>query len=67
MDVYQGKQKAERHFGMFALYVSFFPQIVSGPIARSEDMLPQFHDTLVYDQELFCVGVERILLGLLKK
>ena len=34
IDVYRGKQEAERHFGIFALYVAFFPQLVAGPIER---------------------------------
>jgi len=43
IDVYQGKRRAERHLGIFALYVSFFPQLVAGPIERSTSLLPQFH------------------------
>ncbi|MCZ4336700.1 MBOAT family O-acyltransferase [Shewanella colwelliana] len=40
-DVYLGKIKAERHLGYFCLYVSFFPQLVAGPIERSRSLLPQ--------------------------
>lgn len=43
IDVYRGKQSPERHLGIFALYVSFFPQLVAGPIERSTHLLPQFH------------------------
>jgi D-alanyl-lipoteichoic acid acyltransferase DltB (MBOAT superfamily) len=42
IDVYRGKQAAERHPGLFALYVSFFPQLVAGPIERAGNLLPQF-------------------------
>lgn len=42
IDVYRGVKKPERHFGIFALYVSFFPQLVAGPIERSVKLLPQF-------------------------
>ncbi len=42
IDVYRGKIKTERHFGIYALYVSFFPQLVAGPIERSTRLLPQF-------------------------
>jgi len=42
IDVYRGQQKAERHLGIFALYVSFFPQLVAGPIERPGRLLPQF-------------------------
>jgi len=41
IDVYFGKQKAERHLGYFALYVSFFPQLVAGPIERYSRLAPQ--------------------------
>jgi D-alanyl-lipoteichoic acid acyltransferase DltB (MBOAT superfamily) len=41
IDVYRGVQKAEPHFGYFALYVSFWPQLVAGPIERSTSLLPQ--------------------------
>lgn len=43
IDVYRGKQSPEQHLGIFALYVSFFPQLVAGPIERSTHLLPQFH------------------------
>lgn len=41
VDVYRGKMKAERHFGYFALYIAFFPQLVAGPIERAGALLPQ--------------------------
>jgi alginate O-acetyltransferase complex protein AlgI len=43
IDVYRGDIPAERHLGRFALYVSFFPQLVAGPIERAGRLLPQFH------------------------
>lgn len=43
IDVYRGVQKPEHHLGIFALYVSFFPQLVAGPIERSIHLLPQFY------------------------
>ncbi len=43
-DVYTGKIKAERHFGQYALFVTFFPNILSGPIERAANMLPQFKE-----------------------
>lgn len=42
IDVYRGRKEAERHLGIFALYVAFFPQFVAGPIERSTHLLPQF-------------------------
>ncbi len=44
IDVYRGRQEAERHLGLFALYVCFWPQLVAGPIERSQSLLPQFRE-----------------------
>ncbi len=43
IDVYRGRIEPEKHLGMFALYVTFFPQLVAGPIERSTSLLPQFY------------------------
>lgn len=67
VDIYKEKQKAEQSFFQFALYASFFPQIISGPISRPDELLPQFAGGLTYQSTLFYEGVERILLGLFKK
>lgn len=61
------KRKPETHVGYYLTYVLFFPQIVSGPIARSEDFLPQIREGLVFEKTLFLEGLCRILLGLFKK
>ena len=42
IDVYNNKTPAQKHLGVFAVYVSFFPQLVAGPIERSNHLLPQF-------------------------
>src|SRR6202012_855592 len=44
IEVYRGNQKAERHLGIYALYVMFFPQLVAGPIERPQNILHQFHE-----------------------
>ena len=44
IDVYRGSIKAEHHFGWYALFVSFFPQLVAGPIERPENLLPQLKE-----------------------
>ena len=44
IDVYRGRLATERHLGYYALFVSFFPQLVAGPIERSTVLLPQLHD-----------------------
>lgn len=51
IDVYRGTIKPERHFGIFALFVMFFPQLVAGPIERSENLLPQFYEKHKFDFE----------------
>ena len=53
IDVYKGVTKPEKHFGIFAVYVSFFPQLVAEPIERSERLLPQFHQTIEPSKKTF--------------
>jgi len=67
IDVYRGDQEPTRSLLDFALYVSFFPQLIAGPIVRSRDFLPQLvkrDRTHAVDVE---VGLARIATGLLKK
>ncbi len=63
IDVYRGKQEPERHLGIFALYVSFFPQLVAGPIERSQHLLPQFHQTFSLDEARIGAGFRTMLWG----
>ena len=67
IDVYQGKRDAERHLGIFALYVSFFPQLVAGPIERSTHLMPQFFENHRVDFERIRSGLRLILWGIFKK
>ena len=67
IDVYRGKKEPERHFGKFALYVSFFPQLVAGPIERSERLLPQFHRKVEFNYERIRDGFVLATWGLFKK
>ncbi|MEG2377640.1 MAG: MBOAT family O-acyltransferase [Clostridia bacterium] len=67
IDVYRGKTKVERHFGIFALFVSFFPQLVAGPIERSENLLPQIRKLQYFDIARVTGGLRIILWGLFKK
>ncbi|MBU3178144.1 MBOAT family protein [Clostridium estertheticum] len=67
MDVYRGKIKAERHLGYFALYVSFFLTIFSGPIDRGTNILPQFHKKFDFNYERIVDAMKVILWGLFKK
>ena len=67
IDVYKGKIKTERHFGIYALYVSFFPQLVAGPIERSTNLLPQFREKQELCFKNFVMGFKWIIIGLFMK
>lgn len=67
LDVYWGKKEPERHLGIFALYVAFFPQLVAGPIERSTSLLPQFYRTVNFDYTRIKNGIILIVWGLFKK
>lgn len=67
IEVYRGHQKAERHFGIYALYVMFFPQLVAGPIERPQNLLHQFRETHRVDYHRLVAGLRLILFGLFKK
>lgn len=67
IEVYRGHQKAERHLGIFALYVMFYPQLVAGPIERPQNMLHQFYATHEFDYNRFVSGLRLIAWGLFKK
>lgn len=67
IDVYQGKQTAEKHLGYFALYVSFFPQLVAGPIERYSRLTPQLKQTHPLLWENVSKGLRLILFGLFTK
>jgi alginate O-acetyltransferase complex protein AlgI len=67
IEVYRGHQKAERHFGIYALYVMYFPQLVAGPIERPQNMLHQFHEKKDIDYQRIMDGIKHIIWGLFKK
>ena len=67
VDVYRGKREPEKHLGIYALYVSFFPQLVAGPIERSTRLLPQFFNKVSFDHERVVLGLRRVLWGFFKK
>ncbi len=67
IDVYNGKLKPEKHFGIFSLFVAFFPQLVAGPIERASNLLPQFHKKIELNYDRFTSGAQLILWGLVKK
>jgi alginate O-acetyltransferase complex protein AlgI len=67
IDIYRGKMYAEKNIGIFALYVSFFPQLVAGPIERAKNLLPQFRENHDFDYNLMLSGLKLMLWGFFKK
>jgi len=67
IEVYRGNQKAERHFGIYALYVMFYPQLVAGPIERPQNVLHQFYEEKFFNYDNVVSGLRLMLVGLFKK
>jgi alginate O-acetyltransferase complex protein AlgI len=67
IEVYRGNQKAERHLGIYALYVLFYPQMVAGPIERPQNLLHQFKITHAFDLQSCIAGIHQMLWGFFKK
>lgn len=67
IEVYFGRHKAERHFGIYALYVMFYPQLVAGPIERPGHLLPQLHLEHNFDYARVVSGLRLMLWGFFKK
>ena len=67
IDVYRGDAKAERHLGIFALFISFFPALPLGPVERAADLLPQLRQPHRFSLSACSDGLRLILWGLVKK
>lgn len=67
IEVYRGNQVAEKHLGIYALYVMFFPQLVAGPIERPQNMIPQFHLKQYFNYDNAVSGLRLMLWGFFKK
>lgn len=67
IDVYRGRIRAERHFGFYALFVSFFPQLLAGPIGRAESLLPQYKKERLFVYENVTYGIRLMVWGYFKK
>ncbi len=67
IEVYRGHQATERHFGIYALYVMFYPQLVAGPIERPQNLLHQFREKHYFDIKRVYEGLCLMLWGLFKK
>jgi len=67
IDVYNKKLEPTRNFIAFSAFVSFFPQLVAGPIERATNLLPQFYTKRVFEYSAAVLGLRQILWGLFKK
>ncbi len=67
IDIYRDKLKPTKDFVSFAAFVSFFPQLVAGPIERASNLLPQILKRRKFEKELAKQGIEFIIWGLFKK
>lgn len=67
IDVYRGDLAAEGHFGYYALYISFFPQLVAGPIERAGDLLPQLRGERRLTRDDVRMGLRLLLSGFFRK
>jgi len=67
IDIYKGKLTPCKDFIFFAAFVSFFPQLVAGPIERASNLLPQFYNKRKFDYYLAVDGLRQILIGFFKK
>ncbi|HEY2726452.1 MAG TPA: MBOAT family O-acyltransferase, partial [Parafilimonas sp.] len=67
IEVYRGNQKAERKFGIYALYVMFYPQLVAGPIERPQNIIHQFYEPKKFEYNRVVAGLKIVLWGFFKK
>lgn len=67
IDVYRGTIKAERHFGKYIAFVTFFPQLVAGPIERAENLLPQINGSHTFKYAHAAYGMKLMAWGFFKK
>ena len=67
IEVYRGNQKAEKHFGIYSVYVMFYPQLVAGPIERPQNLLGQFRQKFDFDYDRVTDGLKQMGWGMFKK
>lgn len=67
IDVYRGTIKAERDLPTYMLFVSFFPQLVAGPIERAKNLIPQFHEKHQFNSGQMITGIKLMLWGYFMK
>jgi alginate O-acetyltransferase complex protein AlgI len=67
IEIKRGNQQPEKNFPLFATYLMFFPKLLSGPIERAHNLIPQLHQKHPFDYDLVVGGLKRILWGLFLK
>ncbi len=67
IEVYRRNFKAEQHFGIYALYVMFYPQLVAGPIERPRNLIHQFYEEHSFDAQRVIDGLKLMVWGFFKK
>jgi D-alanyl-lipoteichoic acid acyltransferase DltB (MBOAT superfamily) len=67
IEVYRGNQKPEKNFGIYSLYVMFYPQLVAGPIERPQNIIHQFHEKKQFSYDNAVNGMNLIAFGMFKK
>ena len=67
IDVYRGDVKSERNFFFYALFVSFFPQLVAGPIERPDNLIPQLKAEHKWNKDDAIKGAKHMMVGFFKK
>ncbi|MES1222024.1 MAG: MBOAT family O-acyltransferase, partial [Bacteroidota bacterium] len=67
IEIYRGRQKAIRHFGYYALYVMFYPQLVAGPIERPYNLFPQLYERHYFSSQNLYEGLRLMAWGFFKK
>lgn len=67
IEVYRNKQKVERNFGIYSLYVMFYPQLVAGPIERPQNLLHQFYEEHKFEYKRVVDGLKLMAWGMFKK
>lgn len=67
IEVYRGNQKSEKHFGIYSLYVMYYPQLVAGPIERPQNLLHQFRTKVNFDLSVLTQGLKWMCMGFFMK
>ena len=67
IEVYRGNQKPEKNFGIYSLYVMFYPQLVAGPIERPQNLIHQFYEAHNFSYSNVTEGLKQMAWGFFKK